>query len=49
MQSLGLTLRKEQRALKSDEPLGVGRVMEALPSESLQERAERILGIEVAV
>ncbi|XP_034365990.1 junctional cadherin 5-associated protein isoform X1 [Arvicanthis niloticus] len=46
--SLELTLGQEQRAYKS-EYLGLENTMEVLPSESLQERAERILGIEVAV
>uniref|UniRef100_A0A8C6R333 Junctional cadherin 5 associated n=1 Tax=Nannospalax galili TaxID=1026970 RepID=A0A8C6R333_NANGA len=49
LRSLWLTLGQEQRAFKSDEPLGVVSVMEVPPNESLQERAERILGIEVAV
>lgn len=46
--SLELTLGQEQNAYKS-ECLGLENTMEVLPSESLQERAERILGIEVAV
>ncbi|KAL1784929.1 junctional protein associated with coronary artery disease isoform X3 [Sigmodon hispidus] len=48
LRSLGLTLGQEQNAYKS-EPLGIDDAVEVLPSESLQERAERILGIEVAV
>ncbi|XP_003505072.1 junctional protein associated with coronary artery disease [Cricetulus griseus] len=48
LQSLGLMLGQEQSAYKS-EPLGIENAGEVLPSESLQERAERILGIEVAV
>ncbi|XP_051061712.1 junctional cadherin 5-associated protein isoform X2 [Phodopus roborovskii] len=48
LRSLGLTLGQEQSAYKS-ESLGIENTVEALPSESLQERAERILGIEVAV
>lgn len=47
-QSLELTLGQEQNAYKL-ECLGLENTMEVLPSESLQERAERILGIEVAV
>ncbi|XP_031220730.1 junctional protein associated with coronary artery disease isoform X3 [Mastomys coucha] len=46
--SLELTLGQEQSAYKS-ECLGLENTMEVLPSESLQERAERILGIEVAM
>lgn len=46
--SLELTLGQEQRAYKS-ECQGLDNTVEVLPSESLQERAERILGIEVAV
>lgn len=46
--SLELTLGQEQRAYKS-ECQGSENTEEVLPSESLQERAERILGIEVAV
>ncbi|XP_052012812.1 junctional cadherin 5-associated protein isoform X2 [Apodemus sylvaticus] len=46
--SLELTLGQEQSAYKS-ECLGSENTMEVLPSESLQERAERILGIEVAM
>ncbi|CAO2594733.1 Junctional cadherin 5-associated protein [Lemmus lemmus] len=45
---LGLPLGQEQRVSKP-EPLSVANTVEILPSESLQERAERILGIEVAV
>ncbi|KAL6059336.1 hypothetical protein STEG23_004827, partial [Scotinomys teguina] len=48
LRSLGLTLGQEQSAYKS-EPLGIESTVEVLPSESLQERAERILGIEVAM
>lgn len=48
LQSLGLTLGQKQSAYKS-EPLGLESAVEVLPSETLQERAERILGIEVAV
>nr|XP_048316934.1 junctional protein associated with coronary artery disease [Myodes glareolus]XP_048316935.1 junctional protein associated with coronary artery disease [Myodes glareolus] len=48
LRSLGLPLGQEQRVSKP-EPLGVENTVEVLPSESLQERAERILGIEVAV
>lgn len=48
LRSLGLTLGQEQSAYKS-EPLGIENAVEVLSSESLQERAERILGIEVAV
>ncbi|XP_006990824.3 junctional cadherin 5-associated protein isoform X1 [Peromyscus maniculatus bairdii] len=48
LRSLGLTLGQEQSVYKS-EPLGIENSVEVLPSESLQERAERILGIEVAM
>ncbi|XP_038188512.1 junctional protein associated with coronary artery disease isoform X2 [Arvicola amphibius] len=48
LRSLGLPLGQEQRVSKP-EPLDVENTVEVLPSESLQERAERILGIEVAV
>lgn len=46
--SLGLPLGQEQRVSKP-EPLSIESTVEVFPSESLQERAERILGIEVAV
>lgn len=46
--SLKLTLGQEPSAYKP-ECLGLENTVEVLPSESLQERAERILGIEVAV
>ncbi|XP_051007127.1 junctional cadherin 5-associated protein [Acomys russatus] len=49
LRSLGLTRGQEQSAYKS-EPLGLESAMEVpLPCETLQARAERILGIEVAV
>lgn len=48
LRSLGLPLGQEQKVSKP-EPLGVESTVEVLQSESLQERAERILGIEVAV
>ncbi|XP_017528145.3 junctional cadherin 5-associated protein isoform X1 [Manis javanica] len=49
LRSVGLTLVQEQSASKSHRSLGEASAVEIPPNESLQERAARILGIEVAV
>ncbi|KAM5235412.1 junctional cadherin 5-associated protein [Ctenodactylus gundi] len=49
LRSVGLTMGEEQDARQLNGPLGEGATTEIPPSESLQERAARILGIEVAV
>uniref|UniRef100_A0A8C5NW93 Junctional cadherin 5 associated n=1 Tax=Jaculus jaculus TaxID=51337 RepID=A0A8C5NW93_JACJA len=49
LRSLGLAKGQEQSACKLEESSGAGSASEIAPSESLQERAVRILGIEVAV
>lgn len=49
LRSVGLTMGQEKNVSKLDGSLGKGRAIEIPQEESLQERAERILGIEVAV
>lgn len=49
LRSVGLTMGQEQSISKLDGSLGKGRTGEIPQDESLQARAERILGIEVAV
>ncbi|EHB16764.1 hypothetical protein GW7_14965 [Heterocephalus glaber] len=51
LRSIGLMMRPEPSASKLDRPLGEGRaaVIPPSPNESLQARAARILGIEVAM
>ncbi|XP_004691250.1 PREDICTED: junctional protein associated with coronary artery disease isoform X2 [Condylura cristata] len=49
LRSVGLTPEEEQSAARLDGPLGGASAVEIPPNESLQARAARILGIEVAV
>jgi hypothetical protein len=49
LRSVGLTTGHKQNVTELEEALGGRNAMEIPPSESLQARAERILGIEVAV
>ncbi|XP_023557581.1 junctional protein associated with coronary artery disease [Octodon degus] len=49
LRSVGLMMRPEPSASELDRPLGEGSTVEIPPSESLQARAARILGIEVAM
>lgn len=49
LRSVGLTMRPKPSACELDQPLGEGSVAEISPGESLQARAARILGIEVAM
>ncbi|XP_047376575.1 junctional cadherin 5-associated protein [Sciurus carolinensis] len=49
LRSVGLTMGQEQSVSKLDRSLGKERAIEIPQDESLQARAERILGIEVAV
>ncbi|KAM6152986.1 junctional cadherin 5-associated protein [Erethizon dorsatum] len=49
LRSVGLIMRPETSDSELDRPLGEGSAVEIPPSESLQARAARILGIEVAM